>query len=166
MARCRSSDPASGQVQAGPQLNVAPFSNAVLRMQFYIAGPLPEGNNDWFSFNWLYAPQPFTLEGQQVYDSRYQLPIGWNYFEMRRLQQPVTNVSVDRSVYYAVSGKWHSLEIATHQPRTEVWLDGKQVMEYEDPKPLPPGAFGIEAWLQDPKVKLFFDDIVICGAPQ
>ncbi len=153
---------ASGQVQGGPQLKMAPFSNAVLRMRFYIAGPLPEDNNNWFSFNWLFAPQPFTLESQQVYDSRYQFPMGFNYFEMRRLQQPLTNVSVDRSASHPVSGKWYSLEIATYQPRTEVRLDGEQVMEYEDPTPLPPGTFGLEAWLSDPQVKLLFDDIAIC----
>lgn len=152
----------SGQVQAGSQLNLPPFTDAVLRLRFYLAAHLPDGNNDWISFNWLYAPQPFTLEGTQVFDSRYQITVGHNYFEMRRLQHPVTNVSVDHSATYPLPGKWHSLEISTKQPRTEIRMDGILVMEYVDPEPLPPGSFGLEAWLKDPQVQFLFDDITIC----
>lgn len=152
----------SGQVQAGPQLGITPFTNAALRLRFYIAEIIPQGDQNWFSFNWLSNLQPVIVNGQEVYDSRYQLSVGWNYFEMRRLQQPLANVSVDRSATYPVTGKWHALEIITSQPRTEVWLDGSLVMEYEDPQPLPPGTFSLEAWLEDPQVKLLFDDIVIC----
>ncbi len=159
----RKPEGATGQLQATPKLQITPFSNALLRIRFYLTGyqTARDAETDWFSFNWLDILQPVTLDGQNVFDSRYQLPIGWNYFGMRRLQQPLSNVGVDDTGRPA-NDTWHSLEIATYQPRTEVWLDGKRVMMHEDPDPLPPGTFSIETWIKDSDMQLMFDDIFIC----
>ena len=152
----------SGQVQASTELNVPAFSNAYLSVRFYMKGAMPAGDANWFSFNWLHSPSPILVDGKEVYDSRYQLPIGYNYFEMRRLQQPLTNESVDRSPSFPLSGKWYELEIATYDAYTEVWLDDVLVMDYQDPHPLPEGTLGLEVWLDDPTIGLIFDDITIC----
>lgn len=153
---------ASEALQAGPRLSVSPFSNAVLVIRFMIEGAMPADEANWFSFNWLYSPYPILVDGKEVYDSRYQLPVGYNYFEMRRLQQPLTNTSVARGSSFPNLGKWYSLEVATFEADTSVWLDGTLLMEYQDPQPLPAGTFGLEAWLDDPDIKLLFDDIMIC----
>ena len=153
---------AEGQVQAFAQLNVPSFSNAYLSVRFYVDGIRSPDNSDWFSFNWLFSPIPVTVDGEQVFDSRYQLPVGYNYFEMRRLQQPLTNISVDRSFASPVPGRWYQLEIATFDAYTTVWLDAEMVMDYRDSKPLPEGTLGFEAWLTDPDIRLLFDDIKLC----
>lgn len=154
---------AGGQVQGFAELDMPPFSNAYLSARFYVEGTLPEDNSSWFSFNWLIAPQPVSIEGRQVFDSRYQLPIGYNYFEMRRLQQPLTNISVDRSAFSPHSGRWYDLTIVTLDAYTEVRLNDVLAMDYRDSQPLPAGTLGLEVWLTDSNIRLFFDDIVLCN---
>jgi hypothetical protein len=136
------------------------LENGVWRMKFLVGGNLTGQN--WFSFNWLHAREPFNLEGTEVFDSRYQLPMGNNYFEMRRLQQPLTNFSVGRGFRYPKAGEWHFLEIGTYQGNTEVWVDGVLTMGYEDPIPLPAGGIDLEVWLFDDGATLYFDNISLC----
>jgi hypothetical protein len=35
-------------------------------------------------------------------------------------------------------------------------------MTYQDPEPLPPGGPGLEMWLVDDTVTVYFDDISVC----
>ncbi|GJQ35637.1 MAG: hypothetical protein JETCAE01_16470 [Anaerolineaceae bacterium] len=135
------------------------FDNAVWRIQMLISKTFSQEN--WFSLNWKQALQPFTLGDKEIFDSRYQLPIGYNYFALRRLQQPVTNIGIAQSSA-PKAGDWHIVEIATYQGVTEVWLDGKQKFEYEDPVPVPPGTMGLELWLQRSQTIVYFDDIFAC----
>jgi hypothetical protein len=131
----------------GSGLHGQVFDNAVWRVQFLVSKPFTRQDN-WFSFNWRHAPQPFDLGGQQVFDSRYQLPIGFNYFAFRRLQQPVSNVGIGQARNPSF-GKWHLAEIGTYQGTTETWLDGKRLFSYTDPKLIPPGGLDLELWLKD-----------------
>ncbi len=135
------------------------FENAVWRIRYLVEGKL-SGNNS-LSFNWLHAVEPFEIQGVEVFDSRYQLPMSEGQFEMRRLQQPVLNFSVARGKY-PISGEWHYIEMATYQGYTEVWVDGAQVMTYQDPELLPAGTIGLEIWLFDELATIYFDDISIC----
>lgn len=135
------------------------FENAVWCFKYILDGNLTGDN--WLSFNWLQAPEPVVINDVEVFDSRYQLPLNVNNFHMRRLQQPIVNVQVATGKY-PKDGEWHSVEIATYQGYTEVWVDGVLNMSYQDPQPLPAGGLGLEVWLMDETAKVYFDDISLC----
>ena len=142
------------------RLNDGKFDNAVWRLKFLISEPFASDAN-WFSFNWRFALEPFDLEGQEVFDSRYQLPVGTNSFGLRRLQQPVSNVGIG-GVKGPKTGEWHLTEISTFQGTTEVWLDGQRLMAYEDPQPIPSGTIGLEFRLQGTNSIVYLDDLTVC----
>ena len=148
-----------GDAPISSRLTGMEFDNAVWRIQILVATTFSQDN--WFSFNWKQALQPFSLEGAEIFDSRYQVPVGYNYFALRRLQQPVTNIGIAQSSA-PKPGEWHFVEIATYQGLTEVWLDGKLKFHYEDPVPIPPGTMGLELWLQRSQSVVYFDDIFAC----
>jgi Carboxypeptidase regulatory-like domain len=136
------------------------FDNAVWRVRFNVTKPFPR-QDTWFSFNWRHAPQPFDLDGQEIFDSRYQLPFNFNSFGMRRLQQPATNIGIAdaRNPSY---GAWHLAEISTFDGATEAWMDGQQLMAYADPKPIPPGTVSLELWLKGTDFPVYFDNMSVC----
>ncbi|MCJ7434298.1 MAG: carboxypeptidase regulatory-like domain-containing protein [Anaerolineales bacterium] len=136
------------------------FENAAWRVRFLISKPFASDQN-WFSFNWKSALEPFDLNGQQIFDSRYQLPVGTNQFALRRVQQPASNVGIGQ-VKGPKIGEWHLAEILTFQDVTEVWLDGTRLMSYQDPQPIPPGTIGLELRLQGNDVVVYFDNLSVC----
>jgi len=139
------------------------FENAVWRFKVYLTERFV-AQNDGLSFNWLQSTEPFSLEdGTEINDSRYQIPTGWNYFSMRRLQQPITNIGIAQVQRPIKAGQWTQIEISTLDGYSEVWMDGSMLMKYQDPQPLPAGSFSIEAWLSDKWPTVYFDDIAVCG---
>jgi len=142
--------------------NLAEYTleNGVWRMDFLVFGKFT--GNDSLSFNWLHAREPITLDETEVFDSRYQISIGSNYFAMRRLQQPLTNFEVGRARKYPKAGEWHFLEIGTYQGKTEIWVDGLITTEYTDPNLLPPGGIDLEVWFNNNSAALYFDNISLC----
>jgi hypothetical protein len=143
----------------GANLQELVFENAVWRIRYRVEGSL--SGNSSFSLNWPFAREPIMVDGTEVFDSRYQFPFTPGGLEMRRLQQPILNISVARGRMPA-NNEWHYVEIGTFQGYTEVWIDGEQNMTYQDPEPLPPGGPGLEIWLMDDTVTLYFDDISVC----
>ena len=135
------------------------FDNAAWRMRFMVSKPLTGEN--WFSFNWRFALEPFDLNGQQVFDSRYQITNGGGSIGLRRLQQPVTNVGIG-NVKGPKEGEWHLAEISTYNNVTEIWMDGTRLMSYEDPQPLPPGTMGLEFRLKGSDAVVYFDNLAVC----
>lgn len=136
------------------------FEDAVWRAYFFISAPFTTDRN-WFSFNWKHALDPFNLDGQEVFDSRYQIPVRPEYYALRRLQQPVTNIGIGQTKGPKV-GEWHLVEISSYQGTTEVWADGTRLMSYEDPQPVPPGTIGLELWLNGSDTLVYFDNISVC----
>jgi hypothetical protein len=150
-----------GDAPLASRLEGMEFDNAVWRTRFLISKPFASQNN-WFSFNWKNNLQPFDLNGVEIYDSRYQLPIGTGYFALRRLQQPATNVGIGQ-VKNPEVGEWHLVEISSFEGLTQLWLDGEKLMYYQDPQPIPPGTIGLELWLTGSDNILYFDNISVCG---
>lgn len=137
------------------------FENAAWRIYYMPTAHFPQ--NDYLAFNWLHALEPFDLDGTQVFDSRYQIPVGWNYFAFQRLQQPVTNVAVGHTGRLPVVGEWNLVEIGTFDGTTEIWLNGTRLFSYQDPKPLPPGTISLEIQLPSENAPiLYFDNIAVC----
>jgi hypothetical protein len=134
------------------------FDNAVWRIRFMMVGRVEE------SFNWRQNTQPLQVEGQEVFDSRYQIILGTNYNEgIRRLQQPLTNVGVGFGYRYPQQNTWSTLEISTFEGNTQVFMDGLLVMAYQDETPVPPGSIGLEYWPPDEASAVYFDNISVCG---
>ena len=137
------------------------FENAAWRLRFMPTGRFSQ--QDYVSFNWLHANEPFDLGGTDVFDSRYQIPVGFNYFGMQRLQQPVTNFGVGNSPRLPLVGEWNLIEIGTFDGSTEVWLNGTRLFAYKDQNPLPPGTIGFEAILSSENApSLYFDNLSVC----
>jgi hypothetical protein len=149
------------QVLGSNLMNGSSFDDAVWRLRFMVSPKFStEGN--WFSFNWKFALQPFDLNGQEVFDSRYQIPLGRNALSLRRVQQPVTNIGIG-VVTAPKFDEWHLIEISTYQVTTQVWLDGTRLMSYDDPQPIPAGTIGLEFWLQGSSTIVYLDNFAVCG---
>jgi hypothetical protein len=141
----------------GTGLQNMTFTDAVWRVRFFVNGRRP------ISFNWL-VNHGIEIEGQQVNDARYQIVVDTDGIGLRRLTQPVLNIGV-ASGAGARAENWHTIEISTYQGRTEVWLDGRLVSGYTDPKPLPAGGIGLELMNFDtskPDTVIYFDNISVC----
>ncbi|HEC24123.1 MAG TPA: hypothetical protein ENI95_14520 [Chloroflexi bacterium] len=146
-----------GDPGAFSNLNGYVFENAVWRTRFMLDG------RGEVSFNWRFAPEPYDVDGQEVFDSRYQIIMGTNFnTHMRRLQQPVLNIGVANGATHPQVGTWHYLEVATYEDTTQVWLDGQPVMSYTDPDIVPPGMLGLEYWYPDEVTTAYFDNISVC----
>lgn len=139
---------------------IDPFENAAWRMRFMMANPMY--GQSVLSFNWLHANEPVQVDGEEVFDSRYQIPVAATQFAVRRVQQPLTNIEAARGFPIPSAGQWHFIEMGTYQGKTEVWVDGASIMTYEDPVPLPPGTVSLEFWPGDETHIVYFDDMSIC----
>lgn len=136
------------------------FDNAVWRIKFLITG---KGE---ISFKWLHTTEPLEIGGGTVTDSHYEIMIGTNVINLRRLQAPLTVKDVARSSRFPRAGEWHQLEISTFQGAAEVWLDGTQIMAYIDPQPMPAGSISLTFSPPDETTLVYFDNISICELVQ
>ena len=142
------------------RLNNNQFENAVWRTKFLISNPFAS-NQSSYSFNWKFALEPFDLNGQEIFDSRYQIPGDARNLSLRRLQQPVTNIGVGNTKGPKI-GEWHLVETSSFEGVVSVWVDGKRLLEYTDPMPVPPGTIGLEFWLQGANATIYVDDMSVC----
>jgi hypothetical protein len=140
----------------GDQLQNFSFENAVWRLKVREAGT---AGTQGFSFlNWKQAPAPGG-------ETRYPVQIGVGVMtDLTRLQQPdVGHFSVGRSNLQLKQGTWYFFEISAYNGLIEVWADGKKLVSYQDPKPLPAGTIGLEVHLfKDAEVTFSYDDFSVC----
>ena len=134
------------------------FSDAVWRVRFFVEGRRA------ISFNWQHNFN-FDLDGEHIDDGRYQIVVDTGRIEIRRLTLPVLNIGAAGGKG-APAGAWHNIEMSTYQGDTQVWLDGKRIAGYTDPKPLPGGGIGLELLSLDsskPDTIIYFDNMSVCG---
>jgi hypothetical protein len=134
------------------------FNDAVWRVRFFVEGRRA------ISFNWQHNFN-FDIDGEHIDDGRYQIVVDTDGIGVQRLTLPVLNIGVARGKG-ASAGAWHNIEISTYQGDTQVWLDGKRMAGYTDPKPLPGGGIGLELISFDsskPDTIIYFDNISVCG---
>lgn len=140
--------------EMGDDLQNFTFDNAVWRLKVKVVG------SDGFSFlNWRHKPSP---EGETRY------PIQWGdgqvLVDLTRLQQPsVGHFSVGRSNLKMLQNRWYYLEISTYEGLTQLWVNGRKLIGYQDPQPLPGGTIGLEVHMfKDGKATYYFDDLAVC----
>jgi hypothetical protein len=88
---------------------------------------------------------------------------------LTRLDSPdVGHLAVAQSSLRVKQDRWYYLEISYYQGNIQVWADGKKIIDYTDPQPLPPGMISLEAHVpNDRNTVYYFDDLSVCdlGAP-
>lgn len=131
------------------------FENAVWRLKVRETAP---ANVEGFSFlNWKQAPASGG-------ETRYPFQIGVNLLaDLTRLQPEAGHFSVGRSNLRQKSDAWYFFEISAYDGVIEVWVDGKNLITYHDPQPLPAGTIGIEVHIfKDADVTFTYDDFSVC----
>jgi hypothetical protein len=130
------------------------FDDAVWRLKVMVAG------NDGFSFlNWRQAPAPGG-------ETRY--PLQWSdggvMMALTRLEMPgAGHFPVGQTQLSMTQNRWYYMEISSYQGEIQVWVDGRSIVVYKDPKPLPPGTIGLEAHMSNgAKATYSFDDLAVC----
>lgn len=142
-----------GQTMLQDQL----FENAVFRVRV-----MPQGRVTIMTMiDWLV--EPYEIEEGTVDFSTYSVffePNGTNKF---RGQEPFRSVELGGANPILRSGEWHDVEMSTFDGTLEIWLDGRRVVTYKDPKPLPPGTVAIEVWgSDDEEATAYFNNLTVC----
>lgn len=99
-------------------------------------------------------------------ETRYTVKWGGAPFmDLVHVQTPDTGSNAGKvSTLRMQSSRWYYLEISAYQGVIQVWVDGKKLISFTDPNPLPPGTIGLEAHvLKDAKTAYYFDDLSVCG---
>jgi hypothetical protein len=130
------------------------FDNVVWRLKVRTHG------TDGFSF--------LNLRRATKADGETRYPLQWGasvLTDLTRLDTPdVGHLDVSRSSMRLKQDRWYYFEISYFQGNIQVWVDGKKIIDYTDPQPLPPGMISMEAHVpNDPNTTYAFDDLSVCG---
>ncbi len=125
------------------------FGNAVWRIYFI---PIRKPNE--ISFNWHINHD--NGESYSIRLSRENATVIRN----PGLNPEVILLGIEQTI---IQNKWHLLEINSYNATLGVWLDGTQILEYEDPIPLPPDhiALGVKS-SEFEESMVYFDNISVC----
>lgn len=126
------------------------FDNAVWRIMVKAVGT----DADAF-FNWRHSSE----QG----DWRYYIPFGGQQLLSLHRLTSGQDLQVGSSAARLKLKVWNWFEISTFNGLTEVWLNGRKLISYTDPQPLPPGSIGLELHLQEGRKTVFsFDNMSVC----
>jgi len=142
-----------GEHGSGTELSGGQFDNAVWRFQFMTDSRRTR------SFAWLIK----NYDEGDVQFSSYDAYFEPGWWTLYRQKQPVSSAPLRGSSIYLSPGAWHQIEMSTFDGIFEFWLDGKRLLLYEDPEPLPGGTFNI-GFEGAPGVESveYFDNISVC----
>ena len=121
-----------------------------------------------FEMAWHWSAN-YEVDGNKVDWSSYQIffdpPNVWVF----RAQQPLSTVTLRETQLILEPGLepgiWHNIEISSFEGRFTIWVNGTELLSYDDPQPLPEGYFIIGAGFGDPmepQAPIYYDDIVVC----
>jgi hypothetical protein len=117
--------------------NFQEFDQAVWRLWYFSSGPSA------VAFNWHHSGN-YDIDAGHVDDARYMIIVDTTAGDaIRRVEIPLINFMATGSGYLARAGQWHFVEISTFDGRTQLWIDGKMVASYNDPRPLNPGTISL-----------------------
>lgn len=146
-----------GVYEVGTYLDGYTFEDAVFRSNFYLTGR-PE-----YIFIWHHYPEEYESKFGTIHSSDYSIAFldGGTYFH--RFAEPLPNVNLLAIQLAPALRTWHMVEISTFDDILEVWLDGKQLLFYQDPEPLPPGQLGLAVWTSKTADSMvYFDNLTVC----
>lgn len=160
-------DSYGGRVSPNEQAEVADqvFENSVLRFRLFVTGP-----GTYIVF-WQSVAQPYQSSAGQVDWSRYMIHLGTTSggrgdraSALIREQPPIAGfIIADRAVEFLKLNMWYLVEISAFKGNVKVWLDGKEVMDYVDPQPMPGGGFGFATDLVKSGAIAYYDNVSVCG---
>ncbi len=134
------------------------FGDAVWRMKLMVNRPTEP------RLNWHELAMPggssynFILSGGQgqAHLMRYLMDMSG---------EPSSGQRVKSGGFKQLAMTWHYIELSIFQGNAQLWIDGKPVIDFTDPEPLPAGGIGI--WIGPFTDKsltvMYFDDIRVCG---
>ncbi len=134
------------------------FGDGVWRMKMMVSRPTQP------SLNWHELAMPGGSNYNVVFaGSRGQAHL------MRYLidasGEPTAAVKAKSGRFKQLEMTWHFIEASMFQGNIQLWVDGKPVIDFTDPEPLPAGGIGI--WIGPFTDKsltvMYFDDIRVCG---
>ena len=160
-------DSYNGRVTPNEQAEVTDtkFENAALRFRLHVTGP------GTYIFYWQSVNEAYQTSAGQADWSRYQIHIGTTAggrgdraSALLREQPPMAPfIIADRAVEFLKPNIWYLVEISAFEGNTKVWLDGKEIMDYVDPQPMPGGGFGFAADLVKAGAVAYYDNMSVCG---
>jgi hypothetical protein len=141
---------------AGAELRDGNFDGAVWRFQIMTDGKRIK------ELVWRYQDSHEFEEGTVDF-SAYSTRVEQGRLMIFRSKWPLSNPVLLDSEIRLRRGLWHRFEISTFGGRLEVWLNGKRLLAYEDPEPLPSGTI-IIGFVEAPGVESvdYIDNIVVC----
>lgn len=98
-------------------------------------------------------------------ETRYAVEWGAAPFmSLVHMQTPETTINAGKvSTLRMQPDHWYYVEVSAYQGLIQLWVNGKQLLEYDDPRPLPSGTIGLEGHIfNDPETAYFFDDLSVC----
>jgi len=133
------------------------FSDAVFRVDFMSTGI------SQLIFIWHSNKNSFLDERGVVTDSDYSIAFMDYGLHFERYTFPLPSATLLGGDYWITPDSWHKIEISTYQGTLGVWMDGEEMLTYQDPNPLPPGTIGIgvEKPLEQGTMT-YFDNLRVC----
>jgi hypothetical protein len=130
------------------------FDSAVWRIQF-----MTDGKREYY-FRWR---NKNDYEGGEVQFSDINAIFQPDRIIIQRRIWPISSINLLISKLYLTIGTWHQLEMSNFEGRLEVWLDGRRMLVYQDPVPLPSGTISLD-FNDSPGVEsvTYFDNISVC----
>ena len=142
-----------GRQWSGLELSAGSYDNAVWRFQTMTDNRRIRG------FGWLFN----LYDEGEVEHSGYSARFEPGRLLVFRSKWPVSNPMLfERKNIFLSPRNWHQIEMSTFDGNFEFWLDGKRLLLYEDPEPLPGGTFQF-SFGASPVVSVdYFDNISVC----
>lgn len=140
------------------------FGDSVWRMKFMVNRPTAPSFS-WNSFN-------VTLGSLSLSHATYSFNLAGGQSQVRlnrTLFDQSGGLASDQTVksggFKQLEMAWHYVELSVYQGNVQMWVDGKPVIDFTDPEPLPEKTIGI--WIgpfTDKSITvMYFDDIRVCG---
>jgi hypothetical protein len=60
------------------------------------------------------------------------------------------------------ANEWHFIEIGYFSGTFTIWLDGKEIITYQDPQPWEGGTINLEPYPKTDADAVYFDNLAVC----
>ena len=95
-------------------------------------------------------------------ESARYMYVGGAFSHLQRLQKDIPAIQV-KNFSVPKKNEWRRLEFAYFNGVVTIWLDGKELLVYNDPQPWTGGTINLEPYPQSETEYFFYDNISLCG---